>query len=337
MANAKVAGALAAGTAAGTASRARARARWVRVRSAPGGAYGAEVVSTSSPEDVPAPEARPAGLSVVVIPGNPGTAEFYAGFVEGLQEQLGPGANVLAVGHRGHQAAGPEADGREPFLLADQIAHHEAFLRDRLRGDVALVGHSIGAHICIQVAKQLAARGGGAGAAAEGPTVRKVVGLQPYLQFDPRAGVQRRLDWVTWQGGPLSLLAYPLRAVPLAWRAALVKAVEGPRMGREAAELVARLAGDRGFVRNAFAMGQSEFRALRGGIDVDFIAGLAGEGRAAFVYSEADHWAPLREAEALRERGVPVTTTDAEHGFVVDAAGTAAMVGHTAALLRGLV
>ena len=102
-------------------------------------------------------------------------------------------------------------------------------------------------------------------------------------------------------------------------------------------ELVARLAGDRGFVRNAFAMGQSEFRALRGGIDIDFIAGLAGEGRAAFVYSEADHWAPLREAEALRERGVPVTTvTDAEHGFVVDPAGTAAMVGHTAALLRGL-
>lgn len=332
MANAKVVGALAAGT----ATR-RARARWVRVRSG-ASAYGAEVVSTSSsPEDVPAPDVRPAGLSVVVIPGNPGTAEFYAEFVEGLQEQLGPGANVLAVGHRGHQAAGPEADGREPFVLADQIAHHEAFLRDRLRGDVALVGHSIGAHIALQCAKQLAAAGGGAGAAGEGPTVRKVVGLQPYLQFDPRAGVQRRLDWVTWQGGPLSLLAYPLRAVPLAWRAALVKAVEGPRMGGEAAELVARLAGDRGFVQNAFAMGQSEFRALRGGIDIDFIAGLAGEGRAAFVYSEADHWAPLREAEALRERGVPVTTvTDAEHGFVVDPAGTAAMVGHTAALLRGL-
>ena len=81
MAYSKVVGALAAGT----ATR-RARARWVRVRSGTS-AYGAEVVSTSSsPEDVPAPDVRPAGLSVVVIPGNPGTAGRLPG--PGRSQQL---------------------------------------------------------------------------------------------------------------------------------------------------------------------------------------------------------------------------------------------------------
>ena len=108
-----------------------------------------ELVSAGAP-------AASARLLVVVLPGNPGAALFYATFVEAVAAAgAGAGARVVCVGHASHHAltASPRA-----LSLAQQVAHKLAFLEAALaaappgRLRLALVGHSVGAWIALEAA-----------------------------------------------------------------------------------------------------------------------------------------------------------------------------------------
>ncbi|GIL69790.1 hypothetical protein Vretifemale_609 [Volvox reticuliferus] len=105
-------------------------------------------------------------LQVVVIPGNPGSAEYFKPFMLSVHRQLQGHADVLAVTHAGHD---PETNhGGQLWNLRQQIAHKIAFLREHVllpgRPPVLLVGHSIGAAMMIKSNSVCAGRSADRGA-----------------------------------------------------------------------------------------------------------------------------------------------------------------------------
>ncbi|KAF4396954.1 hypothetical protein F8388_004922 [Cannabis sativa] len=91
----------------------------------------------------------------LVIPGNPGAVLFYKEFVESLYEWLGGSVSVTAVGHISHTKKDSER-GRL-FSLQEQIDHKIDFIKHELQNKqvpIILVGHSIGAYMCIEMFKR---------------------------------------------------------------------------------------------------------------------------------------------------------------------------------------
>ena len=87
---------------------------------------------------------------VLIIPGNPGVAQLYAPFAAHLFS-LGSGRLSVAVAsHAGHAPGHRSPDGF--FTLADQLAHHRAFLDTLPAAPVVhLIGHSIGAWLLLSL------------------------------------------------------------------------------------------------------------------------------------------------------------------------------------------
>jgi len=107
---------------------------------------------------------------ILVIPGNPGLAAFYAPFMLTLKERLGPSADAIwAISHAGHEV--PTADelnkhrmsmptvGDHPdlFSLRGQIEHKLDFIRRFVPEEtrLTLVGHSVGCYVTMHVMNKL--------------------------------------------------------------------------------------------------------------------------------------------------------------------------------------
>ncbi|KAF4402817.1 hypothetical protein G4B88_010269 [Cannabis sativa] len=109
----------------------------------------------------------------LVIPGNPGAVLFYKEFVESLYEWLGGSVSVTAVGHISHTKKDSER-GRL-FSLQEQIDHKIDFIKHELQNKqvpIILVGHSIGAYMCIEMFKR------------NQEQVLYYIGLYPFLALD---------------------------------------------------------------------------------------------------------------------------------------------------------
>nr|XP_020639944.1 lipid droplet-associated hydrolase [Pogona vitticeps] len=98
----------------------------------------------------------------LVIPGNPGLADFYRTFIRTLYCSLKQQYPVWAVSHAGHckvpngmkmteETENSNID--DVFGLRGQIEHKLSFLRKNVPKDVKLVliGHSIGSYISLQI------------------------------------------------------------------------------------------------------------------------------------------------------------------------------------------
>jgi len=106
---------------------------------------------------VPDPDAL-----ILIIPGNPGIATLYTPLARQLVAQCGGRVSAAVAGHAGHVPGHPAPGGF--FSLADQLAHHRAFLATLPPAPVIhVVGHSIGAWLALSVLDGLpvAARGRG--------------------------------------------------------------------------------------------------------------------------------------------------------------------------------
>ena len=92
--------------------------------------------------------------TVVVIPGNPGIADYYRGFVGSLHKSLEFKNDILVCGFAGHTVSGNLNKSRV-FTLEQQISHKIAFLDQLLQRKphtrFVLLAHSIGSFICLQV------------------------------------------------------------------------------------------------------------------------------------------------------------------------------------------
>lgn len=214
------------------------------------------------------------GVSILVVPGNPGCVMYYADYLVALRRALGGTVrDILCLCHAGHTVVPPwPAQSGPLFSLEDQIEHKVEFLRNathylseaqaqntfapagpeaRREGNACilpqapvsgpsagvsatgsssgrwiLIGHSIGAHICVQVQKRLEELG----AAGDGPEVQvlgktggtcggpgrwqvQVIGLFPFLALNPQSKEQRTLSWVSHRSLLIAMLAYLAHAL----------------------------------------------------------------------------------------------------------------------------
>ncbi len=96
---------------------------------------------------------RPSRLHVVVVPGNPGCAQFYIPFVHKLHTQLNGGAHVHTLSYAGHELDGSNCGTVYP--LSCQAPHKLAFVeqlkRDQPDAEFVLFGHSVGAWVSLEV------------------------------------------------------------------------------------------------------------------------------------------------------------------------------------------
>jgi len=96
---------------------------------------------------------RPSRLHIVVVPGNPGCAQFYIPFVQKLHTQLDGGAHVHTLSYAGHELDG--SNGGTVYPLSCQAPHKLAFVeelqRDHTDAEFVLFGHSLGAWVALEV------------------------------------------------------------------------------------------------------------------------------------------------------------------------------------------
>jgi len=129
---------------------------------------------------------------VLVVPGNPGVARFYAPFAEHLF-RLGAGRwSVAVASHAGHAPAHPPPEDGH-FSLDAQIRHKLDFL-DTLppHQTIHLVGHSIGAWIALAVLDRLAESKRGR-AVFICPTLERMAETPNGQRLSPLFGRYRRL------------------------------------------------------------------------------------------------------------------------------------------------
>lgn len=97
---------------------------------------------------------------VLFIPGNPGVVGFYEHFLSRLYTELGGSVSVWAVGHAGHCLPDGGRDQHSDELqidtLSGQIDHKRAFISRYISPltQVFLVGHSIGAYMCVHLSSE---------------------------------------------------------------------------------------------------------------------------------------------------------------------------------------
>lgn len=97
-------------------------------------------------------------VKIIIIPGNPGVVDFYTLFVDTLFSNLEGKHEVVAVAHAGHTGTPVE---NKIFSVEDQIQHKIDVLEHLRKESVhktntnfVLIGHSVGAYICLKVLKR---------------------------------------------------------------------------------------------------------------------------------------------------------------------------------------
>lgn len=230
---------------------------------------------------------------VLVLPGNPGVAQFYGPFMLALRAALGPSVGLLCCGYAGHSLSTPVNGG--PFSVHDQVevvattaarvlaAHPDAALH--------LVGHSIGAHIALTVADRLP-QSNVATVAGLFPTVHRIADSPAARWLWPLLLPVVR-HCVAAAGALLGCLPSQLRARAVR----CCKPQLADDGAREFDGVIARMASYR-VLLNVLHMAHTEFAAVG---DVD--RGLARRHAHHLVlyYGVVDKWVPPEHRDVLQE------------------------------------
>uniref|UniRef100_A0A915E9T8 Lipid droplet-associated hydrolase n=1 Tax=Ditylenchus dipsaci TaxID=166011 RepID=A0A915E9T8_9BILA len=106
-------------------------------------------------------------FTFLLIPGNPGNDLFYENFgqqfVQEISKKQTGSATIYTISHLNHapKDKGCSTTQQELFNLSEQIEHKLDFCREHLSENrsLYLVGHSIGAYICLRMLDQLKKEG----------------------------------------------------------------------------------------------------------------------------------------------------------------------------------
>uniref|UniRef100_A0A803QMM0 Lipid droplet-associated hydrolase n=1 Tax=Cannabis sativa TaxID=3483 RepID=A0A803QMM0_CANSA len=227
----------------------------------------------------------------LVIPGNPGAVLFYKEFVESLYEWLGGSVSVTAVGHISHTKKDSER-GRL-FSLQEQIDHKIDFIKHELQNKqvpIILVGHSIGAYMCIEMFKR------------NQEQVLYYIGLYPFLALDLQSQKQSIIGKIA--ASPvvsvvLSSIVASLGFLP-SWALRLIvsKSV-GKSWSSTAVEVTCSHLTKFHTMRNVLFMAMTEFKKLSETPDWTFMREK--HHRIAFLFGIDDHWGPLQMYEEVSD------------------------------------
>ncbi|PWN89700.1 hypothetical protein FA10DRAFT_303005 [Acaromyces ingoldii] len=249
-------------------------------------------------------------LTLLFLPGNPGLADYYRGYLSELHRLVGPSLEIVCVSQLGHDpaSAGFSLDTEPVVSLRRQIEHKEAILAALAGGTdrVILAGHSIGAYMALEIVRRR----------RTGPRIDSLHLLFPALHDMAQTPNARRLRLLLRaaavsssssqrrghsQEGQLTgaLLATALSAI--AWLLTLVPffvvkfliLLASPTQGPEAIRATAGLLASRRAVRQCLGMACEEMDTVRtpaalGASSADGLPRI----RAYWAAGDVDGWAP---------------------------------------------
>lgn len=269
----------------------------------------------------------------VMIPGNPGAVEPYAEFMDALWVAAGGQLRLVTLGHTAHSArslaaAPPGSAARGPHALAAQIAHKRAYLRALLattpRTRLLLGGHSVGAHVAVELLRDF-------------PAVPRAVLLFPTLSNIAATPNGVRLSPLFAHGRGLArALVSAVRLLPARARRAAVARFAGPGADARAVDVLVDAVLHPDVMDAALHMAHTEMRDITA-LDAAHVGAVAG--KLAMYYGAADRWvnaADIADVEA-RFPAARVTRCAEGHGhaFVLSAASSARLAEHTWDCVRG--
>ncbi|KAI9203540.1 uncharacterized protein BJ171DRAFT_509909 [Polychytrium aggregatum] len=296
---------------------------------------------------------QPGGLPthlILLIPGNPGSPQFYKPFLDSLQSLLlqqsdhsrryelcciAHGGHSLWT-HRIHRGARPI----HPMTLEDQVQQKLEFVRHRIQGNpgmkIILIGHSIGAYFCLKVLGDLAAR-------MERPDdiVERVIMLQPAVENIGQTPAGVRLRPILKRYGLAAKITGAVALLPAWIKERLVRSyldqAHDPATALELQKAVLSLI-DYKVALSCFKMGfheVTEVHRFKGAKPLRRF-----EGKMLFMYAANDHWVPDEAVESLQNlfpKASHLIDPLFRHAFMMDPDGSARMAMAVARLIQGTI
>ncbi|GAX80131.1 hypothetical protein CEUSTIGMA_g7569.t1 [Chlamydomonas eustigma] len=208
-------------------------------------------------------------LQVLILPGNPGSAQYYVPQMELLHQSLLGQADIMSITHAGHDSLihHHEKSDKSLWSLSDQIQHTANFLRQYMllpgRPPLAIAAHSIGAYIAVHAVHEVERDDGYLMGfhRPPGPPIVKVISMFPFFWLDKSQMRIRLLSFAAAHYEVMGLIAQVLSLLPQWVRLAIIRYFAKGNMDPEAADTTQRLL-SRSSVRNYFYMAHTEFRDL---------------------------------------------------------------------------
>lgn len=272
--------------------------------------------------------AKEPSVHVLVIPGNPGIVAFYKDFVEELYENLGGQASITAIGHISHSKK--DAERGRLFSLHEQIDHKVDFIEQEFQHSeqsLVLVGHSIGAYICLEIFKRLQKK------------VKLCVGLYPFLTLNKKSMKQSAIGYIARSSllskGVSSFVSF-IGSLQASVTRGIVRRLLGPSWSVTAVEATCGHLLWYHTMRNVLFMAMTEFTKLSEEPDWNFIS--AKQDQIAFLFDVDDHWGPLAHLEEISKRApgvaLSVETEGHTHGYCCTEAGSFWAADYVANLIK---
>ena len=271
-------------------------------------------------------------VHVFMVPGNPGVAQYYEEFAREIAAEIVRmnisrvrRVEIECIGFVGHYVDERlSSNAKEWFTLEEQKKNVLEYVRKRVeendereesvsieRTEHYLVGHSIGAHVaihCLHVMDEA------------DTTIRKCVGLMPFLHVNERSKTQRRLAFLV----SLKFLVRVVAKILHVLRNTKFLQnffTKGMEKGSQGYVTTLKWAREQSFINMAF-MGDTEFKFLKDWKrDVDDVIRKSGK-KISLLYANDDHWAPLWQKEKLADQmGITIVHDESEnykHAFVLD-------------------
>uniref|UniRef100_A0A0E0N7V0 AB hydrolase-1 domain-containing protein n=1 Tax=Oryza rufipogon TaxID=4529 RepID=A0A0E0N7V0_ORYRU len=277
-----------------------------------GASHGQDIFATDFLEI----RAKEPSVHVLVIPGNPGIVAFYKDFVEELYENLGGQASITERGRL--------------FSLHEQIDHKVDFIEQEFQHSeqsLVLVGHSIGAYICLEIFKRLQKK------------VKLCVGLYPFLTLNKKSMKQSAIGYIARSSllskGVSSFVSF-IGSLQASVTRGIVRRLLGPSWSVTAVEATCGHLLWYHTMRNVLFMAMTEFTKLSEEPDWNFIS--AKQDQIAFLFDVDDHWGPLAHLEEISKRApgvaLSVETEGHTHGYCCTEAGSFWAADYVANLIK---
>ncbi|XP_015698868.1 lipid droplet-associated hydrolase isoform X3 [Oryza brachyantha] len=272
--------------------------------------------------------AKEPSIHVLLIPGNPGIVAFYKDFVEELYENLGGKASITAIGHISHSKK--DAERGRLFSLHEQIDHKVDFIEQEFQHSeqsLVLVGHSIGAYICLEIFNRLQKK------------VKFCVGLYPFLTLNKNSIKQSAIGYIARSSflckGVSSFVSF-IGSFQASVTRSIVRRLLGPSWSVTAVEATCSHLLWYHTMRNVLFMAMTEFTKLSEEPDWNFIS--AKQDQIAFLFGVDDHWGPLAHLEEISKRApgaaLSVETEGHTHGYCCTEAGSFWVADYVANLIK---
>uniref|UniRef100_A0A0E0JTV6 Lipid droplet-associated hydrolase n=1 Tax=Oryza punctata TaxID=4537 RepID=A0A0E0JTV6_ORYPU len=257
--------------------------------------------------------AKEPSIHVLLIPG---IVAFYKDFVEELYENLGGKASIT--------------ERERLFSLHEQIDHKVDFIEQEFQHSeqsLVLVGHSIGAYICLEIFKRLQKK------------VNFCVGLYPFLTLNKNSMKQSAIGYIARSSllskGVSSFVSF-IGSLQASVTRSIVRRLLGHSWSVTAVEATCGHLLWYHTMRNVLFMAMTEFTKLSEEPDWNFIR--AKQDQIAFLFGADDHWGPLAHLEEISKRApgvaLSVETEGHTHGYCCTEAGSFWAADYVANLIK---